>query len=58
MDDNPLEDYTFLSKLGSGSFSTVYKVERDNVYYAVKVLIFIAWKKIIDKGTRVQYKLE
>ena len=42
MDDNPLEDYTFLSKLGSGSFSTVYKVERDNVYYAVKVLIFIA----------------
>ena len=57
MDDNPLEDYTFLSKLGSGSFSTVYKVERDNNYYAVKVLI-LSSKKIIDKGTRVQYKLE
>ena len=40
MDDNPLEDYTFLSKLGSGSFSTVYKVERDNHFYAVKVLIY------------------
>ena len=37
MDDNPLEDYIFLSKLGSGSFSTVYKVERDNNHYAVKV---------------------
>ncbi|RYX96552.1 serine/threonine protein kinase [bacterium] len=35
--NNTINGYTFLSFIGSGSFGSVYKVEKDNNFYAVKV---------------------
>lgn len=32
-----INDYSFIDVVGSGSFGTVYKVEKDNVIYAAKV---------------------
>ena len=49
--ETSLRSFTVIEKLGKGSFSSVYKVQRlgDNQYYAMKKVVLIICRSKLGK---------
>lgn len=52
-----INQYTFISHLGSGSYSHVWKVEKDDVQYAIKVILSID-KHVADREIEIFNTIE